>query len=153
MRDGRFRPDETRSGRFVNMSKPVPLVEVKDEEFSVVSAGSAAEELRSPPESHPQMDDDQRVTTSSSSESSTSSSSCDRNKRGVFVKALLPSAPEGMLYWEHSKSRVLHLTYAHYSKIFICGRVIGPRHTKVEGQPSPACSRCATCARIADEEC
>ncbi|CAE7409656.1 unnamed protein product, partial [Symbiodinium pilosum] len=96
VRDGRFRPDETRSGRFVSVSKPVPIVEIKDEEFSVVSAGSLVEEPRSPPEPHPEADDDQRVTTSSSSESSTSPSSRGAGKPSVFVKTFLPSAPEGM---------------------------------------------------------
>ena len=153
VRDGRFRPDETRSGRFVSMPRPTPIIEVKDEEFSLVSAGSLVEEPRSPPEPHHHTDDDQPVTTSSSSESSTSSSSRGAGKRSVSVKALLPSAPEGMCYWEHSKSRVLHLTYINYNKVFICGRVIGPRHSKVQNQPSAACSRCATCAKIADEEC
>ena len=108
VRDGRFRPDETRSGRFVSMSKPVPIVEVKDEESPVASVGSIAEEPRSPPEPHPQADDDQRVTTSSSSESSTASSSRGASKRGGFVKALLPYAPEGMLYWEHSNPELLN---------------------------------------------
>ena len=91
-------------------------------------------------------------TTDSSSESSNTSSPSGKRGPAPFAKLIFPNPPAGMLYWRHKKSRVLHLTYAHYSKVFVCGRSIGPHRCKLDGQPSAANSRCVTCAKIADEE-
>ena len=151
IRDGRFRPDETRSGRFVNLAAQ-EVVLVKDE------PGVSKEHLEAPATCEPapkkvspQVHEGSSPATTSSESSSSAGSSADRKGSVSFMRALVPEPAEGMVYWEHKRSKILHLTYAHYSKIFVCGRIIGPLHVKVQGAPGPACSRCTTCAKVVAE--
>ena len=151
IRDGRFRPDETRSGRFVNLAAQ-EVVLVKDE------PGVSKEHLEAPATCEPapkkvspQVHEGSSPATTSSESSSSAGSSADRKGSVSFMRTLVPEPAEGMVYWEHKRSKILHLTYAHYSKIFVCGRIIGPLHVKVQGTPGPACSRCTTCAKVVAE--
>ena len=146
-----FRPDETRSGRFVSGPK-VPTVEVKDESGEEVVLPPLRKVVNSRVEGPAEVDAMTPVTTDSSSESSSTGSPSSKRGPTPFAKLIFPNPPARMLYWQHKKSRVLHLTYEHYSKVFVCGRSIGPHHCKLDGQPSAANSRCVTCAKIANEE-
>ena len=152
IRSGRFRPDETRSGRFVSIPKVTPTFDVKDESGEEEVVPPLREGANSRVEGPAEVDAMTPVTTDSSSESSSTGSPSSKRGPISFAKVILPNPPTGMLYWQRKKSRVLHLTYEHYSKVFTCGRSIGPHHCKLDGQPSAANSRCVTCAKIADEE-
>ena len=152
IRDGRFRPDETRSGRFISMAAR-EVVLVKDE-LDVEDEGP---ELRSPlrelapSKASARVREESPPATTSSESSSSSVSKSDQKGPTNFMRTLVPEPAEGMVYWEHKRSKILHFTYAHYSKIFLCGRVIGPLRVKVRGAPGPACSRCVTCAKVVAE--
>ena len=52
------------------------------------------------------------VTTDSSSESSSTSGPSGKRGPAPFAKLIFPNPPSGMLYWQHKKSRVLHLTFS-----------------------------------------
>ena len=148
----RFRPDETRSGRFISMAAR-EVVLVKDE-LDVEEEGP---ELRSPLRELASLKASARVrkesppATTSSESLSSSVSKSDQKGPTTFMRTLVPEPAEGMVYWEHKRSKILHLTYARYTKIFLCGRVIGPLRVKVRGAPGPACSRCVTCAKVVAE--
>ncbi|CAE7229718.1 NaCP60E [Symbiodinium sp. CCMP2592] len=57
------------------------------------------------------------VTTGSSS-SSDSEGQEGAELPGSFVRWVVPDPPDGMCYYEHTKSKVLHLAHDHYSKAF-----------------------------------
>ena len=107
--------------------------------------------LPGPTKVNTQVHEGSSPATTSSESSSSADSSSDRKGPVSFMRTLVPEPAEGMVYWEHKRSKVLHLTYAHYSKIFVRGRVIGPLRVKVRGTPGPACSRCTTCAKVVAE--
>ena len=153
IRDGRFRPDETRSGRFLTAAAK-EIILVKDEpESSEELHSESARRVPSvaPSKGNAELLQGSSPATTSSESSSSSGDSSGQQGPGSFMRTLVPEPAQGMVYWEHKKSKILHLTYAHYSKVFVCGRVIGPLHVKVQGTPGSACSRCSTCAKVVAE--
>ena len=111
IREGRFRPDETRSGRIIEVDKApaIDLTEVKQEQNDV-----------------PEV-----IDSSSSDESSSSDSDCDSEGQDMsrmprYLRP--PEAPPGCRLWQHSKSKILHLMEDHHQKIFVCSRAAGKFH-------------------------
>eukprot|EP00435_Cladocopium_sp_Y103_P075383 s153_g57.t1 len=127
--DGRFDPDETRSGR-IKSSAPVTapagateVVEVKDE---------------------PEV-----VELSDSEDGMESSSTSSEEPRPPVVKhtpVIQPTViPEGFEMWQHRKLKTLHLMAVGNFKIFSCGRQTGAFHEKLSKPPefdTPLCSLC-----------
>ena len=168
IRDGSFKPDCTRSGRFVGAcSRSAECIEIKDDDEPVevpsaerahpgepaaeasnvcpVSVVEQAFELEPPPAGGGESN---AGTTSSGS----SSDSEEPSGKGVpsFVRWVIPDPPEGMCYYEHTKIRTLHLIMEGHSKSFVCGRSVGPLHRKLQDQPGQAYSRCRLCSKFAD---
>ena len=168
IRKGSFRPDCTRSGRFVGAcSRPAECIEIKDEdepfeapsaarvhqgeltaEASSVCPVSVAEQGVALEPSPSGGGESNAGTTSSGS----SSDSEEPSGKGVpsFVRWVIPDPPEGMCYYEHTKVRTLHLIMEGHSKSFVCGRSVGPLHRKLQDQPGQAYSRCRLCSKFAD---
>ena len=153
IRSGRFRPDATRSGRFMKSSERL-VIDIKDEdEHLEVEGPPARPEARGTPSALPE-----EASVESGAENTGSSSSSDSDqpeafsRRSSFAGWVIPDPPEGMRYYEHSKSRVLHVMQDQYSKVFACGRAVGVLHRRLEDRPAQACSRCRLCARIADSK-
>jgi len=131
IREGRFRPDSTRSGRFM----PEP---------QVTHAGGSVEmvDLTEPKEEEPSIIDE--VQSSSSDESEEEfPTSCGRTFRP-------PVPPEGYVFWQHRKLKTLHLTLPEYKRVFMCNRWIGQQYSK-EGMviryDTPVCRNCAAAVR------
>ena len=131
IREGRFRPDSTRSGRFIQepsdthaceSMEVVDLTEPKEEETSIID----------------------EVQSSSSDESEEEFPASN----GRIFKP--PVAPEGYTFWQHRKLRTLHLTLPEYKRVLMCNRMIGPQYTQ-EGMiiryDTPVCRQCATAVR------
>ena len=131
IREGRFKPDSTRSGRF--MPEPV-----------VTHAGVSMElvDLTEPKEEEPPIIDE--VQSSSSDESEEEfPTSCGRTFKP-------PVAPEGYVFWQHRKLKTLHLTLPEYKRVFMCNRMIGQQYSR-EGMviryDTPVCCNCAAAIR------
>ena len=139
---GAFRPDSTRSGRFVQISdsrESGHAKEVKDE--IVISSdesidGSALK--------------DDGSDSSSTSDSSGAEIPIDHRLNKTHGP---PKPPEGFERWQHSKLKTMHLTQKGYTRVFVCGRSIGNFHVKLDGIPrfdSPTCWSCFKKAQDAD---
>ena len=151
IRRGAFRPDCTRSGRFMQ-GPGTSIVEIKDEDEEPLT-------LRDPPgldgqsaglESPSERQLSEAGTTDSDS-SSDSGEAAEQQGHPSFTRWVIPDPPSGLRYLEHVKSRVLHLAREGHTKLFVCGRAIGVHHKEVSDRPAQACSRCRLCAKIADE--
>ena len=124
---GRFDPDQTRSGRVIDLST-VPagaktVIEVKDE---------------------PELVED-----SDPEEDIESCSTSSEEPRPAVIKhfpVVQPTAaPEGYNLWQHKKLKTLHLMDVNYFKVFACGRSVGSLHEKLKEAPqfdTPLCSNC-----------
>ena len=134
---GVFDPDETRSGRInviANDSRPAgatEVIEVKDE---------------------PEL-----VEESDAEDSDGSSSTSSEEPRPEIVKhspVFQPkAAPQGYDLWQHEKLRTLHLMSVQNRRVFECGRMAGPLHTKLSVAPqfdTPLCSSCFSKSRVLD---
>ena len=129
IREDRFRPDETRSGRIVENA----VVNLEDD---------------APVKPEPNHVDAEVIESSSSDESSSSGSSCDSGghdfrRMPKFLKP--PSAPEGSVMWQHGKSKILHLMETGNRRVFVCSRVAGKFHIFENlsvRYDTPICSLC-----------
>ena len=151
IRSGVFRPDCTRSGRFVR-GRDKAVIEIKDEDEPQLLPGPQFPEdqcagLGSPPFEHQSSE----AGTTGSDSSSDSGDEAERRGRPSFTRWVIPDPPSGMRYLEHVKSRVLHLANDGHTKVFVCGRSIGLHHKELQDRPSQACSRCRLCAKIAGD--
>ena len=140
IRQKRFDPDSTRSGRFIgaalspeqmagsDLREPALGAEVID-----LEAAGFTKEVKAELEV-------EHVTSSSSTESS-SEEFQERRKPNFDA----PVAPEGHVFWQHKKLRTLHLTRPECFRVFLCGRPVGKFHTK-EGMTirfdTPVCRLC-----------
>ena len=126
---GKFNPDETRSGRInsaannVAPAGPSEVIEIKDEP-----------ELINDSESCSDVD---------------SSSTSSEEPRPEFVKhppVLRPTrAPDGFNLWQHKKLKTLHLMSVENMRVFACGRTAGALHEKLQEAPkfdTPLCTNC-----------
>ena len=150
IRRGAFRPDCTRSGRFVQ-GPSNSIVEIKDEdEEPLIPGGSPCLDGQVADLEAPLERQLSEAGTTDSDSSSDSGEEAEQRGRPSFTRWVIPDPPPGMRYLEHVKSRVLHLAREGHTKIFECGRAIGALHKEVRDRPEQACSRCRLCAKIAD---
>ena len=117
VRSGTFVPDATRSGYFkasdvVATGPPgVPVVDIsEDEEVKVETHEPTQEETEEEPD-----------TGSSSDEEAVYSARCSRH-------VVVPKAPDGYKFCQHTKSRMLHLMALEHNRVFQCGRMAGEKH-------------------------
>ena len=166
IRKGSFKPDCTRSGRFVG-ARSSECIEIKDEDESPGIPGDArtgpvehvsgalsgvhASSLERAASPEPSLlgDGESDAGTTGSGSSSDSGGQSDKEVSS-FVRWVIPDPPEGMCYYEHTKVKTLHLVLDGHTRSFVCGRSIGPLHRKLQEQPSPAYSRCRLCSKFAD---
>ena len=152
IRRGVFRPDCTRSGRFIQSSAKV-VIEVKDEDDGprvLPGPTDSSDQLADPVSPSERCATSGEGTTGSDS-SSDSGDEAEKRGRSSFVRWVIPDPPATMRYLEHAKSRVLHLAKDGHTRMFVCGRSIGVHHKELQDRPGQACSRCRLCAKIADE--
>ena len=142
IRDKKFLPDATRGGRIVKSRPATVLIEIKEEDGEDAQdvpadcSGLSHEPLLSAKEE----DYHSHVTTQSSESDS------DGEKVGPFESALIPDEPpQGYVFWQHSKSRIVHLTKVEYTKLFACGRGIGKFHSKLDKPVPKGAPRCRIC--------
>jgi hypothetical protein len=123
---GKFDPDQTRSGRVVEVST-VPagaeaVIEVKEE----------PETIDSEPEE--------------GLESSSTSSEEPRPTEIKHFPVVQPTvAPDGFNLWQHKKLKTVHLMDVGNVRVFACGRSVGSLHEKLKEAPqfdTPLCSNC-----------
>ena len=125
---GKFSPDETRSGRIASVEKVMPtgfteVIEIKDEPDVVEDSESE-----------------------SGSDSSSTSSEEPRPESVKHPPVLRPTrAPEGFNLWQHKKLKTLHLMSIHNLRVFACGRTAGALHERLQEAPkfdTPLCTNC-----------
>lgn len=134
IRQGKFRPDETRSGRLLEggldghqPDSAVVLVKDEDPEGEAPTGGVEGLDAAGVTAEN-DSDIDGHITTDSSS-----SDSAPEKGEGPF-RSLLVNPPENHDIWRHEKSRIVHYTPAGYTKVFCCGRSIGPLHVKIRAE-------------------
>lgn len=131
IREGRFRPDSTRSGRFMQE----PSVTKTCESMEVV-------DLTEPKEEETSIIDEVQSSSSDESEEEFPASN------GRVFEA--PVAPAGYKFWQHRKLRTLHLAPPEYKRVLMCNRMIGQQYIQ-EGMviryDTPVCRQCASAAR------
>ena len=147
IRQERFKPDETRSGRFVTTGKDLALetiaLPVHDSAAAVpvVDLEAKTEEVQG-----------SELVDSSSSSDSSEEEFQEVQARRVFPP---PTPPEGYIFWQHRKLRTLHITKPDFSKVFVCSRAIGANYTK-DGMniryDTPVCRGCMTAVRVMEKK-
>jgi hypothetical protein len=145
IREKTFRPDHTRSGRLLKdvtgvSSKPATgttaaavKVEISDDEGEVnvwdlipsVQKVDLPQEI--PVESEQEIND---ACTETSCSDISSGEDAEPRFESAGVKTFEPpKAPEGYTMWQHTKSKILHLTDHRTPNVFECGRKPGAFHT------------------------
>ena len=126
IRSDRFRPDESRSGRFVQKIKTEKLPE-SQRELDVLSVDSSS------------SDESSGDTSSSSDEEASESANCGR-----MVKA--PANPHGTKLVQHQKSNCVHLVSEGCSHSLLCGITISHNFSfevpNLMRWDTPLCGRC-----------
>ncbi|CAE7894239.1 unnamed protein product, partial [Symbiodinium necroappetens] len=121
IRQGKFRPDETRSGRLLEggldgRQPDSAVVLVKDEDPEGEAPTGGVEDIDAAGvTAENDSDIDGHITTDSSS-----SDSAPEQGEGPF-RSLIVNPPENHDIWRHEKSRIVHYTPAGYTKVFCCG--------------------------------
>jgi hypothetical protein len=163
IRNGLYFPDCTRSGRLLKPTEStcetrkssVPVddsvkIEISDDEniqdvWTLVEGSTQNLDLPTViPETCEDAVNDACTETSSSdvSELEDDRSGFERSGRGKFEP---PVAPEGFTMWQHTKSKILHLSDFRFPNVFECGRKPGPFHSSEGLQPrcdSGICWKC-----------
>ena len=133
VRGGSFRPDSTRSGRFVDVpgkSPDLPLPVAVDLTEPKVEEAEVGEEAPS-----------------SSSDGSDSEEEFPKSQGRLFRP---PTPPDGYVFWQHRKMRTLHLALPSYKRVFMCNRAIGPLHISENMSiryDTPVCRNCAAAVK------
>ena len=135
VRMGTFKPDVTRSGRFI---------EAKDSNSDGRAVAVEVIDLEPKEESHEIASE---VIPSSSSSSSSEEEFQKSNSR-VFLP---PVPPEGYVFWQHRKLRTLHLAMPEARRVLMCNRYMNERRIN-EGMviryDTPVCRQCAAATRV-----
>ena len=137
----KFQPDQTRSGRLLQSEPEGRSSQSHQELRAVVKVESSGEEdefdawnlipmqesnslHREIPDEHTVEINDACTETSSSDMSEGLPAACSFENRGnrVFEP---PKAPPGFDLWQHTKSKILHLTDHRFPNVFECGRTPG----------------------------
>ena len=130
LRDGTFKPDETRSGRFIDATQTSEAQpSVKLETVDLVSENGKVEGSTKTFQSEPEVvSDSDHVNTSSSSSSS------DEGESSHVVMPRVPYRvtliPEGTVVWRHVKLRTVHLALVDHSRFLSCGRKITDKYKR-----------------------
>ena len=150
MRDGKFRPDETRGGRLV--SEPVPLLEplvdpllnkgvpghVAGRDNSLAGRPGVKEELEIQlPKASPEVvrdsaseGEEDLVSLGSSTDSAE-----DDGFQPVALVARGGVVPEGFDLWLHASSKIAHLgASVNFRNLLACGRAVGQKHAKLRAR-------------------
>ena len=125
IRSGRFRPDETRSGRFVDVedsgSRPLPVEAVSSEtaktevQLDSQAAFGVAEIV--------EVDSDHATTCSESSSGEEAIVMPKCPNRTLLI-------PSGVDVWKHIKLKTVHLSLEGYVRVLACGRKITGNYQK-----------------------
>jgi hypothetical protein len=160
---GVFRPDCTRSGRLIKETSGAVAsasglvrdstvkVESSDDEVDLnVWSLIPATQNENLPENIP-SDSDQEVNDACTETSSSDVSDSEVTEPGFESKGRRtfepPSAPEGFKLWQHTKSKILHLTCYKTPNVFECGRRPGAFHTCAKVIPKWDTGICWRCFR------
>ena len=145
IREGRFLPDSTRSGRFssevgtaFSSGTDDRVIHVKEEKKAVIDVDGEVVDVDSEsdvPEQHP----DEYFSTSSSS-----SSGEDAVVRPAQETIEL-KVDESVEIWKHKKFHTVHLSARGQNLSFLCGRKIGPQYSQAFGHQRFDVSRCRQC--------
>ena len=147
VREGRFRPDDTRGGRLANAPKPLvePLIgapvprgvpDLGEDEPVAELFGKAVVKL----EGHgsdslaPNLVDlEARGGEDEGSFGSSTTSADEDDHQPVAAVARGKPIPEGFDLWLHASSKVAHLASAkNFRNLLACGRAVGPKHAKLK---------------------
>eukprot|EP00435_Cladocopium_sp_Y103_P076319 s49_g90.t1 len=163
IRMGHFMPDCTRSGRLVRSSGVVTApgfqgtpkdtvvkVEISDDEdepnvWNLITPAAGESSLPEviPDSCENEMNDACTETSGSDlSESEDDRSGFEKRGKRTFEP---PVAPEGYTMWQHSKSKILHLSHCKTPNVFECGRRPGVFHVCQDIHPrwdSGICWKC-----------
>ena len=161
IRCGKFQPDQTRSGRLLQSEPEGKGSQNSQELGAVVKVDSSGEEdefdawnlipmresnslpLEIPDEHTVEINDACTETSSSDmSEGLPAESSFENRGNRMFEP---PKAPPGFELWQHTKSKILHLTDYRFPNVFECGRKPGAFHTNQGVNPrwdTGICWRC-----------
>ena len=121
VRDGKFFPDSTRSGYFVAGSKA-------QEEQGASSSSSSSED--SADEEEPDHQGEEKAV---------------ERVLGKWDAGLKVEALEGLQYFRHAVSRVIHVVSDEAGNTFMCGRAIGGHFARLDKRPlvmNPLCKQC-----------
>ena len=144
IRQNKFCPDASRSGRFNEVCK-VEDCEVAGQVAldGVVDVGAVADRSKETLA----VDSDSSTDGDSDTDSSSDEEASNVGRAARLVRC--PTAPAGTTLIQHEKSKMLHLLADGYQKIFMCGRQKGNAHkppVQVRWD-SPCCSLCWKAAR------
>ena len=150
IRDGRFRPDETRSGRFVEASErsdlDASLVSqdsfIKVEDVDLGSDQSDCLELKADnavEQSEPIVIESDHATTCSESESDDGAVVLPK------VSTRIVLIPSGATLWKHNKLKTFHLCLEGYSRVFACGRSNSQAYTRSDAEQRFDMIKCKQC--------
>ena len=148
IREGSFRPDETRSGRFVSVPLREPeSPEVVEQKVETIDVGSdAATEGQA---DALEVAEDQVAVDSASDHVTTSSSGSESSDENNVVLPKVPyrrtPIPEGTDVWRHLKLRTVHLAPKGYKRILHCGRKITDRYRLDSVDPRFDFIKCKQC--------
>ena len=147
VREGRFRPDDTRGGRLASAPKPLlePLVSGplpkgvpdtgKDGPVEELF-GKAVVKLENPGSDGfaPNLVDLEAGDGDDGESFGSSTSSADEDDhQPVAAVAKGKPIPEGFDLWLHASSKVAHLAAAkNFRNLLACGRAVGPKHAKLK---------------------
>ena len=145
IREGRFLPDSTRSGRFssevgtaFSSGTDDRVIHVKEEKKAVIDVDGEVVDVDSEsdvPEQHP----DEYFSTSSSS-----SSGEDAVVRPAQETIEL-KVDESVEISKHKKFHTVHLSARGQNLSFLCGRKIGPQYSQAFGHQRFDVSQCRQC--------
>ena len=145
IRSFRFRPDNTRSGRFdhtvVGSGAAVSQSMPQGREMTMQSQATATVDLISEKEEDDSTSSED--VTSSSGQSSEEEFPEEQKKLRLFMP---PQPPSGYVFWQHTKLKTLHLAPPDYTRFFMCNRPIGKSHSReamVIRYDTPICRQCA----------
>ena len=138
IREESFRPDSTRSGRFLSQ----PVEEEPDlSSFAVVdlTGEDGQKEVKQ---------EETQISEEAASSSSAESEETFPKSQGRLFRP--PTPPDGYVFWQHRKLRTLHLALPEYRRVFMCNRMIGQSHTRenmVIRYDTPVCRNCAAAVK------
>ena len=145
IRTFKFKPDNTRSGRFdhtvVNTQSMGSHSMPQGRVSSAVPKPAEFVDLVS--EKEEEESDSGEDVTSSSGQSSAEDFQEGQRQLKIFLP---PRPPPGYVFWQHTKLKTLHLAPPDYTRYFMCNRPVGKCHSRdamVIRYDTPICRQCA----------